>query len=1126
MKKKLLQQKPCSFLRLLHGYGCGVLLLCIAALTAPLSAHGQQRSETFSLKLDGVSVHAALEQINRVSGNNVTYRVEDVERETALVTVDLKNVTTLQAVVACLESTGLTATERNGRVVVTLRTTVRITGRVTDQNGDPMLGATVAARQGERVLGGTSTDVNGEYTLMLPAGTRIIMISYIGYKTTEVVIAGRNRIDVSLEEESANIEAVVVTGLFTRKAESYTGSAITFSQEDLRRVGNRNVFQSLKSLDPSLNIFTNMEMGSDPNTLPDMQMRGTSTFPTNETASSLKGNYRNNPNAPLFIVDGFEATLERVFDMDMNRIQSVTLLKDAAAKAIYGSKAANGVVVIETKTLLSDETRVSYIGSISLEMPDLTSYDLCDALDKLKVEQMEGFYERGKNPDEIIRLQRLYNERLAWARAGNSTYWLSKPLRTGISDRHTVSIEMGSERLRSIADFSYNNSQGAMKGSGRRTISGDVTLSYRYNKLLFKNIMNVSSVRENDSPYGEYSRYARLNPYWAPYDENGELVQYFTEPASGSKIGNPLYDASLETKLTGSYMTFVNNFYVEAELAEGLKGIASIGVSSKRLDDERFYPANHSRFLGYTFKEDLMRRGSYEMTHGKGSTIGGKFQLQYARTFDRHMIFVNAMYELHEDKFEEYIYTAEGFPSERMTNITFARQYAMGTTPLSIDGITRNFGLLGYLSYGFDDRYITDITYRKNGSSSFGHNNRGGGFWSVGLLWNIHNEKFMKGINGLNSLRLRASYGLTGNQNFAGNTSFALYKYNTQAQYNGFSGALLNNMENPDLAWEKKREFNYGFDLSYKGLDLHVDYYDGRTSDMVINMTIPASIGFKTVMDNLGAVDNTGWDIKLSYRILSGKNGFLSVGGGVVTNKNVISKLSDSMKEFNNRQMAIASQYNQSKPVLMYQEGMPIRAIWAMPSVGIDPQNGWEVYLNKDGQKTYNWSANDMVSYGSSDPKYNGTLNLSGEYKGFGLSLAATFFGGGKYYNYTLVDRVEDVDIFYNVDRRVLTGRWQTPGQQAQYTTLRKTTTIPEGGQVYVSTKMTSRFVQRRNELSLTSISGYYDFNQSFISKLRLRQLRLAVYLNDLATFSTIQIERGTAYPFARNLSFTLTATF
>ena len=223
----------------------------------------------------------------------------------------------------------------------------------------------------------------------------------------------------------------------------------------------------------------------------------------------------------------------------------------------------------------------------------------------------------------------------------------------------------------------------------------------------------------------------------------------------------------------------------------------------------------------------------------------------------------------------------------------------------------------------------------------------------------------------------------------------------------------------------------------------------------------------------------------------------------------------ESMRAYNEKMMKQAEDNNTSAPVLMYQDGLSMKTIWAVPSAGIDPQTGQEIYIKKDGTYTYTYSANDMVAAGNSDPKYRGTGGFTAEYKGIGLSATISYLAGCQMYNSTLVSRVENANIAYNVDRRLLIGRWTTPGQVTPYKKFNSETT----------TRATTRFVQDRRELSLSSISAYYEFPSSIYRKLSMQRLRLSFYLNDIATFSSIKIERGLTYPFARNMSFSLTAT-
>lgn len=271
-------------------------------------------------------------------------------------------------------------------------------------------------------------------------------------------------------------------------------------------------------------------------------------------------------------------------------------------------------------------------------------------------------------------------------------------------------------------------------------------------------------------------------------------------------------------------------------------------------------------------------------------------------------------------------------------------------------------------------------------------------------------------------------------------------------------------------------------------------------------------------MDNLGLVRNSGIELKASYTlpVMPASDGFVTVYGSFTTTKNKIIHLSESMREYNKRMLALAEQTGTTTPVLMYQDGLSMNTIWAVPSAGIDPQTGREIYIKKDGTRTYTYDSSDMIAAGDATPKYRGTAGVSAEYHGIGLSATLTYLAGGQMYNYTLVDRVENVDINYNVDRRVLDGRWQQTGQVSQY----------KRYQAEEPTRATTRFVQDRNELSLSQISAYYEFPKSIYSKLYMQRLRFAAYLNDVATFSSIKVERGTSYPFARTLSFSLTATF
>ena len=512
-----------------------------------------------------------------------------------------------------------------------------------------------------------------------------------------------------------------------------------------------------------------------------------------------------------------------------------------------------------------------------------------------------------------------------------------------------------------------------------------------------------------------------------------------------------------------------------------------------------------------------MRRGRYILENGKNTSVDGDVNVSYSKVSGPHTLFANVGAFVSESKYSAYQHTAEGFMNNQMADITFARQYAEGVTPVGFSSINRQADILLAASYDYRNRYLLDGTVRESASSLYGANNRWSNSWSLGAGWNLHNESFLSDSKDIvKQLKLRASIGLTGNQNFSTNAAIGTYRYYTGNVYGGFPGAYLYNVPNPDLKWEQKKDHNVGIDSQIGRVNLSADYYVADTKNMLTSVTIPTSTGFSSVMDNLGLVRNTGFEIKANYAVWKAKQGFLNLYGTIVSNKNEIIRLSESMRAYNDTMKKLAEDVGTSAPVLLYEDGLSMNTIWAVPSAGIDPATGREIYIKKDGSYTYRYDAADLIAAGNSDPKYNGIVGLTGEYNGIGVNVTLSFLAGGQMYNYTLVDRVENVDVTYNVDRRVLLGRWQEPGQITRFKKFNSDEV----------TRATTRFVQDRDELNISSISAYYEFPEKIYKELMLRRLRLSFYINDVATFSSIKVERGLTYPFARTMSFALTGTF
>ncbi|MBL1409497.1 SusC/RagA family TonB-linked outer membrane protein [Sphingobacterium sp. C459-1T] len=1103
-------------------------------------------SQNVTLQLKEVSLKEALQEVRKQTGFNFFYKEDDI-REYERLKITVRDATLDEALRLLIKDLPLEYTVKN-KIITIKRSSKKqqgertrnvdpvikqdepVIGVVVDAKGKPLPGATV------RVIGTHSTTItgsDGKFSFKNVPENSMLRIAYVGSKPLEIQ-AKPNLGRIILEVHESVIEEVILTGITERKAESFTGSATTIKGEDLRRVGNINVFQSLKNLDPTINIMESLSMGSNPNALPDMNIRGGTSFDDAlQSNDNLKGNYQNQPNQPLFILDGFETSVERIYDLDMNTLESITILKDASAKALYGSKAANGVVVIESKRLNANKPRLTYTGSLDIAMPDLSSYKLVSAMEKLDLEFKEGLYPT----NDPVALGK-YNELRRKTLAGLDTYWLSQPVRMGYGQKHAMNVDLGKDELRTSLNLAYNDNVGVMKGSDRKNLNADLNLSYRLQKFRFQNRLSITNNNAYDSPYGSFSTYTLLNSYLTPYDEFGNLL-----PILEDGRPNPLYDGAIPTEFKAKYFQVTNNFETEYQVFEGFKARARVSVSHKNNTASRYYPTTHSKFAGYAVN-DAERRGQFEVNNGNNLVYSGDFYLNYNKVLNqRHNFFVTLGANISENTFKEMVNYAEGFPSAQMNDFMFAFQYNTDRKrPGGNSGINREVGALSMISYTYMDKYLFDGTFRTNASSVFGNENPVAAFWSLGAGWNIHKEDFAGDWNGLKLLKLRGSLGSTGNQNFRNNKSLSVNKYYMEDRYGNLIGSYAINMENPDLKWEQKMDYNLGLDADYKGISVKFDIYRAITQNMVTSVSTAPSVGFTEVSENLGKVENKGMELGVAYTVFQNKNGFIRLSGAAVSNTNTILEISEVMREFNNKQLRTMDLReghhpleSTAKPTILYYDGLAMNTIWAVPSYGIDPATGLEVLKGKDGQPTYLWKGSDMVPSGISVPKYRGNFGINGEYKGIGLSVICTYLGGGQLYNTTLLDKIENVDIHSNFDIRVLSDRWMYPGQMTPYK--RNTGATPydmrNGTYRYNSdpwrqelTRPTQRFVQDQNELNISSISLSYDFNRRWLTPYKLERLRLFVYMNDVVKFSSIGIERGTTYPFARTVSFKLSATF
>lgn len=1108
-----------------------MLLFFTLVFSFGLSAMSYAQENRVTLKMRDVSLEKVLLELKKQTAVRFFYSMDKI-RDVQHLSVNAREKELGELLKGLLQNTDLSFTYVDDIIVIKDRvkninppedqvTSMEIKGQVKDSKGSLLPGVTVAV---EGTTLGVVTDAEGCFKLALPQKETVTLIfSFIGMKSQEVAYNGQTFLNIILEENVTEMEEVVVNGIFERKKESFTGSATVIRKEELMRSGSQNLLQNLRNIDPSFRIVENLDYGSDPNRMPEIQMRGQQGIP------DIKGSYNGNPNQPLFVLDGFEADISTVFDLDMNRVETVVLLKDAAAKAIYGARAANGVVVIETRKPEAGKLKISYKGDVNITVPDLTGYNLCNAYQKYIVEkEHDVFGQEAMHPEFAYYRETHLNEVLKEINRGVDTYWLSKPLHVGVGHRHSAYLEGGDERIRYGVDLLYNDVNGVMKESDRKTFTGGFTLSYRYKNLLFRNQFNVSLNRADDSPYGPFSDYTKLNPYWSPYDEDGNLKQVLGTTGGGGFVettyGNPLWNARINTKNFSKYTELINNFYIEWNVLEQLKLVGRLGLSKKQNTREDFYPASHTRFAEYTV-EKFFERGSYEKTTGESSSVRTDINANYSLLLGRHQLYVNAGFNLQQNTAEESGFKAEGFPNDRMDFIAFAKQFPANARPTGAEGMNRELGFLAALNYSYDDRYLADFSYRATASSLFGKDKRWGQFWSAGIGWNVHREHFLENWEWLTQLKLRASTGYTGSQNFSSYQALATFSYYQSQAYDNWVGSYLLSLPNDELKWQKTMDYNVGFDLNMWGrLSARFDYYLQKTEDQLLDLTIPPSMGFTTYKENLGSTENKGLELKLNAQVLadSKKDRYLSVFFSIASNSNKIRKISNALKSYNDsndKELTDgkdADGNKSNKPLLHYVEGQSVNAIWAVRSLGIDPASGEEMFLTKNGEVTSEWKAEDQVVCGDAMPKCTGAFGLNMDYRGVFLNLSFYYQFGGQIYNQTLVDRVENANSLLNVDKRIYDAVWKQPNDRVAYR-------FNYNG----NTRPTSRFVQDLSELQLSSLNVGYDFkHHAFLKKIGLQQLKASFYMNDVFRASSVKIERGLEYPFAHTYSFSLQVTF
>lgn len=975
---------------------------------------------------------------------------------------------------------------------------ISINGKVIDSETDvPLAGASILVKGTKN---GASTNEDGVFNLHNVSENSILVISFTGYLPREIKVIKSAMLLIKMERLQRQIDDIIVTAYSTFKKETFTGTATTITKSDIQKIGTPNIFSIIQSLDASFVVTDNIQLGSNPNAVPEASIRG---------KNSITGTTSN----PLVILNGFEISMRELYDIEIERIESINILKDATATALYGSRGANGVIQVETSLPKNGRLSVSYSLNPTVNFVDLSSYNLLNAREKLEYEKQAGLYTYKKTGDAPWdawnqgQLDIAYYDKFKNVSEGVNTYWLSQPTQSVLQTNHNLTIGGGANNVRYQLTGNYADRQGTMKGAKRESYGASFRLEYRKpNKFTFANEASYSGATGSNSPYGSFSTYTQMNPYLRIFDEDGNYITRYE-----NDVYNPLYVASLKNLSTNTNHIVRNNLSLDWFVNQDWRINGSFSLEKNFGGSDNFKSPYHPDYLDVT---DLGKRGEYNLARSEALNYEGRISARYNRVINKNIIAGQVTSELKSVFNTNRGYTVTGFSTDAFIDPSLAIRFAEGSVPNTSERNIKSIGAVTALDYSYDLRYAAQVSLRLDGSSLFGEKERYQYFPAYGLRWNIDNESFFKGLKGtINRLSLRGTYGISSSQDFSSYQAISTYRYAGQYYYNTAVSNLVA-YGNENLQWQKSKQLNLGFDIEgfRKRFGLTFNVYNKMNDGMVISVDGPPSLGFANYYTNIGSVKNTGFDVTFTALFVDRKN--FTIKSTTTADRNT-SKLLNLSPEYieNLNQLAIA---NKTVPLSQYIVGESIDGIVGVRSLGIDPANGKELFFTKDNKRTYIWDAADKVMLGNSAPKLRGNQLFDIFYKDFTLFIATRYSFGGDIYNSTLVNRVEGIDPRKNVDSRVFEDRWKTPGDVSFYRDIKELTTP----------NISSRFIQTENYFTVSNISLRYNDRREWLKKFKIVSLSYQIAVTDIARISNVEYERGTAYPFEKSITGSLRITF
>ena len=985
----------------------------------------------------------------------------------------------------------------------------KVTGVVVDGTGEPVIGANVVVKG---TTNGTITDFDGNYSLEGVSANDILVVSYIGYLSQEIPVENQSSIKVTLKEDTQTLDEVVVVGYGTMRKSDVTGSIGVAKGDDLTKNQNFSALDNLRGKVSGVNIFSN---SSQPGAYSNrVVIRGMATI----NASSN----------PLYVVDG--VVMENFDLVNPNDIESMEVLKDASAAAIYGARGANGVIMVTTKRGKKDGegVQVSYQGSVSAshiarKMDTMNAQEWCDAF-------MIGLENENKWQGKNWSLNRAdwFNDSDFFDANGNPLYdtnWQDEATRTAVSHNHQLNIQQAGKSSSMGAFLNYTDQQGIVNNTYNKRINAKLAYDANPTKWLSTAVnVLVNHTWGRYTPEDGGGQEARrtmieMVPWMPIRDKNGKYTTS-TSSSIGDVLGfegmsNPVMILDMQKRMRYNTQVF-GNAALTFHLAEGLDLKTQLGLDH-----------HNKTYRGYSsidLNNISMPNGWAEYQNWNTLYWQEETYLTYNKVFGDHRI--NAMAGLSwQERVQKWNKArTEGFSDDFFED----NNMSAGTTPASPESSYDRWAMNSYFlrfAYTYKDRYSATVTGRVDGSSKFGENNKYAFFPSAGLAWNISQEDFMQDQSTISNLKLHTSYGLTGNSEIGVYKSLATVKSETlllNGTRNSYS--YLNRLPNSDLKWEKTAQFDIGFDLGLfnNRITLDASYYNKKTSDLLLDAPVPHTTGFETVYKNIGSIRNQGLDLMLSTRNIDTKDFTWTTSINANFNKNKILSLGDNDEDI------LKNEWVSGASILRV--GESVGSFYGYKRLGVYTIEDYEAGNCQKKQIGRAKRSSEREIIGKGVPDWTGSMINTLRYKNWDFTLDLQFVAGvqtlQQFYHSTY-DRFGQTNGLTNILYDAYNGTNPNSMQQAIW--------LFNGGHAGQDTLTDSQWVANGSYLRANLIQLGYTFDSNQLAKTPFSSLRLYLNVNnaflitakdfngyDPESTSQISTSNGSVSPeqFGQNMAF------